>query len=492
MSGDDTIERSDEPCLESPKQQSCYGTRHCQVFLMALSLMMGNAMNLSLPVAIIAMTDTNDARNFTFYDWTTVEMALILSSFFWGYLLIQVPSRYFVRRYGAQRLFSVGLCCSSCVNFSIPLIVAYGDYVALCAARLIIGLCHACFYACTHALLLKWAPPFERSRMSSVITGAGFFGTIVAMASSGLIAASSLGWPGIFYIFGSLGLLCSFVIFFKIVDDPESHRNMCSRERDYILEHRRREAVRFEARKLTCCDVLLCVPLWALIVTECGSNWGTYIINSGMPSYMKYILDFNIRTNGLISTLPYLTNWLLSFAFSRLSDLALRRGVSPARVRRVSNTVGMWGPAAALSLLCLVDEYSLVAPVLLLTLAVGLQAASPSGFVVNQIEMYPNYVGVIYSTATCIGTSVSILAPIVCGNIIVDVRDVEQWHAIFYITAAVYFFINLIFMVFGRGETYLYDFDDTTNTNVSFSAQDVESVADRSNIELVRTTRRDN
>lgn len=127
----------------------------------------------------------------------------------------------------------------------------------------------------------------------------------------------------------------------------------------------------------------------------------------------------------MISTIPYLANWMLSFLFSWISDYARRKNISTSRIRRISNTVGMWGPALALVTLCLVNTEGKTIPVVLLVLAVGLKAGTASGYIVNPIDLSPNYAGAIYSVTTCFGTVTSILAPIACGKIVKD--EVSTW-----------------------------------------------------------------
>ena len=65
------------------------------------------------------------------------------------------------------------------------------------------------------------------------------------MGLSGLIAASNLGWPGIFYIFGFLTVVMSLIFFFRVTDCPSLHSTISLEERTYIAEslcHAERDA----------------------------------------------------------------------------------------------------------------------------------------------------------------------------------------------------------------------------------------------------------
>ena len=58
-----------------------------------------------------------------------------------------------------------------------------------------------------HALLGKWAPPLERSRMATIALCGGYFGNVVAFPLSGLLCQCGFagGWPSVFYLFGEEG-----------------------------------------------------------------------------------------------------------------------------------------------------------------------------------------------------------------------------------------------------------------------------------------------
>lgn len=56
------------------------------------------------------------------------------------------------------------------------------------------------------------------------------------LAVSGLIASSSLGWPGIFYISGGFGLVWTVVWIFLGSNSPEVDQRISAEEKEYIQE----------------------------------------------------------------------------------------------------------------------------------------------------------------------------------------------------------------------------------------------------------------
>ena len=52
-----------------------------------------------------------------------------------------------------------------------------------------------------HALWSRWAPPLERSKLVTAAYSGSYFGTVISMALSGLLA-EEFGWSSIFYVSG--------------------------------------------------------------------------------------------------------------------------------------------------------------------------------------------------------------------------------------------------------------------------------------------------
>ena len=112
--------------------------------------------------------------------------------------------------------------------------------------------------------------------------------------------------------------------------------------------------------------------------------------------------------------------WLLSFPCSWLSDYASKNGVERGVIRKVSNTVAHWGPAIALIILSHADTKNQLLPVIILMVAVGLNAGSMCGYQINHIDLSPNFAGTMMSITNCIAAVCPILAPIICAEIVTD------------------------------------------------------------------------
>ncbi|KAL6264291.1 hypothetical protein P5V15_004386 [Pogonomyrmex californicus] len=93
--------------------------------------------------------------------------------------------------------------------------------------------CRGVTYPCIHAIWANWAPPLERSKLATIGFSGSFFGTVFAMPIAGLIA-EYWGWPFIFYIFGTAGLVWFICWWFIVKDRPEDDRFISKAELEYI------------------------------------------------------------------------------------------------------------------------------------------------------------------------------------------------------------------------------------------------------------------
>lgn len=60
------------------------------------------------------------------------------------------------------------------------------------------------------------------------------FGTVISMPLSGLLSASTAGWPSIFYVFGAVGAVWCIAFLVFVHEDPGASPKMSIDEKKYI------------------------------------------------------------------------------------------------------------------------------------------------------------------------------------------------------------------------------------------------------------------
>jgi len=163
-------------------------------------------------------------------------------------------------------------------------------------------------------------------------------------------------------------------------------------------------------------------PVIALIIVHSAHNWGFWTILTEIPSYMKSVLSFNIKQNALLSALPYFCMMCMSLILSPLADwLNNKRILKVEFSRKLFNTIGLWGPMVALICLAFITskEQSTIA-VTLVTIAVGINAATYLGFQINHLDLAPNHSGTLMGITNCSANIMSIIAPLLVGFVLND------------------------------------------------------------------------
>lgn len=106
--------------------------------------------------------------------------------------------------------------------------------------------------------------------------------------------------------------------------------------------------------------------------------------------------------------------------------LNTREYISLQLSRKLFNSIGTWGPAIGLVALGFVHNNSLA--IALLIISVGINAATHSGFVINHLDIAPNFAGALVGMCISIGNIMSILSPLLAGYIITDTVNTKIYH----------------------------------------------------------------
>ncbi|XP_054290224.1 putative inorganic phosphate cotransporter isoform X2 [Macrosteles quadrilineatus] len=429
-----------------------FGTRHCQACMLFLGMIFAYSMRVNLSVGIVAMTAKKSSNTgFPILPWDNALQGIILGSFFWGYMMTQIPAGQLARRFGPKYLLAGAMLLCSVSTILSPYIATNYSWVFFCFTRVLQGLSQGFLYPSINTHMAKWAPPLERSRIFSFVFGGTQFGTVVTLFVAGYLAAGPYGWPSIFYVTGLCSGLWAIAWLFVGADCPDSHISISEEERIYIKSTLVSNSDKSSALPTPWKDIVTSVPMWALLIAHLGQNWGFWMLLTMMPSYMSHVLGFDIKSNGLISSLPYMMMWALTLIFSWVADyINEKRILSLSVSRKMWNTIAHWGGAIALLGLSFIS--SVFGAVALLTVSVALNAGVYMGFLTNHLDLSPNFAGLLMGITNGLANVTSILGPMITGFIVSDETSKEQWLIAFYLAALVFFIGNLVFIIFGSTE----------------------------------------
>ncbi|CAH0563483.1 unnamed protein product [Brassicogethes aeneus] len=427
------------------------GQRHFQIFLNFLLTFIAYGMRVNLSIGIVAMTDANASKNPdipVYPEWH--DKSIALSSFFWGYIIPQIGAGMLASKYGPKWFLVGTMFVGSIFSIIIPPMANLFGSKGVMVCRMIQGFTQGFIFPSVHYNLSKWAPTSERSRMGSFVYAGGSIGSVVSMIVSGMIASSWYGWPMIFYCYGGFGIAWSILMGLYGANSPAEHKTISTEEKKYI-EHNLGHDEHKKAVSTPWKKILTSLPVWAVLISHCGQNWGFWTLITEIPSYMGHVMKFDIKSNSLLSALPYFVNWIFSFLCSAVADmLIVRKFCTVGVTRKIFNSIGLVIPAVALTILGLGTKTANQS-IALLVVAVGMNSAIYSGFNINHIELSPNHSGTLMGFTNCISNVFSLVAPLLVQVVVSDENNADQWKIVFFTAAAVYVATNTFFVFFGSG-----------------------------------------
>lgn len=356
---------------------------------------------------------------------------------------------------------------------------AKGGWVNVCVLRVLTGLVQGSIYPCFHTLLSKWVPRTERGFLTTGVYSGAQFGTAVILVSSGSIFESSMGWPGLFYISGGLGLAWALLFFWQGANEPATSSSISKAERDYI-ELLTGSNTDSQSLAVPWKSIFTSAPFYGLLAAHCGFTWGFYTLLTEMPTYMSSVLKLDVKSNALLSSLPYFAMGVLCFVVSPISDLLINRGtLTTTTARKLFNSIGQWVPMGCLIGVGYMTAEEKTGAIVLLILAVGINAACFCGYLVNHMDLSPNFAGPMMGVTNGLAGVTSIIAPLIVGVILSDEEDPTQWRVVFFITGGVYLVCNALFVLLGRATVQ--PWNDTPNTSSTMTLRNNIQTDSRTN-----------
>lgn len=230
---------------------------------------------------------------------SATESGLILSAFFLGYALMQLPGGLLADKYGAKRVILIAVIVWSV--FTGLTAIAWTLSVLL-VIRFLFGIGEGGFQPAASKIISTSFPVNERSKaMSIMLTSSGIMAMLVPIISAALLV--TIGWRAFFVIAGFLGVVIAF-LYWKYVPKDEVSK-------EFVKGPQVKEILR----------VLFKKPLmWSLVVSYFAIyavNWG---LNSWMPKYLTDVRGLDLISIGWLQMIPGAIQIIAMLLFGYLID----------------------------------------------------------------------------------------------------------------------------------------------------------------------------
>lgn len=401
--------------------------------------------------AASSATTTSDGGGGGEFDWDESYQGFVLSGFFYGYAVGQLPGGLLAERFGGKLVFGLGTLLTALLTIVSPF-AAWAGGGWFFAVRLLEGLTEGVTFPAIQYMISKWAPPAERSRFATVYTG-GYLGTVICMPVCGILCDTDFlgGWPLAFYVFGALGVLWYIPWHLCVFDSPAQHPRIDPRERKYIEDALGTLPAK-QKRSIPWGPMLRTPGLWACASMHLGIGWSYFTLLTCLPLYMAQILNFNIRSNSALSAIPYVAGGVASVVFGLLLDLIItRQYVRKLTAYKIFNGITAIGPAVTLVLVTLV-RCDTVAILVLLALNGLFLGAQYTGNSINLLLLAPNFSGTMLGISNTFANGAGILSPYAVGLLTNNNQTITAWNTVFYISAGIGVVTYIIYLILCQGE----------------------------------------
>ncbi len=239
------------------------------------------------------------------------RVGILLSSFFWTYMIFQIPAGWLIDRYNVYWVYAGGYFLWSLAT---ALTGLGGSFNVLFGLRLLLGLAESVAYPSYSKILAAGFPEEKRGVPNALIDAGSKLGPFLGLLVGGSIIAA-YNWRAMFVIIGGVSLLWL---------GP------------WIWAIRRGtgHAVRKVETGPSVMEIFSKAPAWGTFIGLLGSNYAWYFMLTWLPSYLRRERHYSAEMMATAGSIPFLAVAASSVFGGFLSDFLIRRGNSPTLVRK--------------------------------------------------------------------------------------------------------------------------------------------------------------
>ncbi|ERK12350.1 D-galactonate transporter [Pantoea sp. AS-PWVM4] len=268
--------------------------------------------------------------------FSPTDSGLLLSAFFWSYVLFQLPGGWLVDKLGPRITFALsslgwGLATAACGLAS--------SIAALVGFRFVLGAVEAPSYPASSSTVTRWFPRQERSFAAATFNnGSKIGGTLAIPIISFLIAL--VGWRMTFVISGLVAVVWA-LAWYLWYRDPREHKAVSAEEVAFIEANQDPQ----NGEPMSVRQLLAQRTVQAMMAGFFCINFVSYFFFTWFPTYLVETFHLSLMKFGLLGMLPGIAAIVGGWCGGLLSDSLVRRGYSLSVARKIPLVGGMLGSA---------------------------------------------------------------------------------------------------------------------------------------------------
>ncbi|WOL03692.1 putative anion transporter 6 [Canna indica] len=210
---------------------------------------------------------------------------LILSTFYYGYVMSQVPGGWAAQYIGGRRVLLLSFLLWSLTCCLVPLDASRVNIMVF--SRFLIGVAQGFIFPSIHTILAQWIPPNERSRSMSLTTSGMYLG-----AACSMLLLPSLGkYKGpqsVFLVESALGIMWS-ILWFRFASDPLPPGFGEPNLPVSMSKEKRTPSTGnvWRLNKIPWKRIISSLPIWAIVVNNFTFHYALYVLVNWWPTYFE-------------------------------------------------------------------------------------------------------------------------------------------------------------------------------------------------------------
>ena len=253
------------------------------------------------------------------FNLSPLEVGAVISAFFFGYALFQIPGGLLADKYGPRKVISAGI--SWWTGFAV-LTGFMQSLSPMLLVRALFGIGEGVFPAASWKMIANWFPTKERSTANGIMMSSNFFGPAIAPLFVVAIM-SAWGWRMVFYSLLIPGIIMVALLYIFTKNSPQEDPTLSPEERAESMD----EPVETDTPAAP--SVSFSQILKSSIAWKCFLIWFFFDITfwgfmSWVPSYLVNERGYAMVQMGVTASIPFfagtvgliLGGWLFDKFFS--------------------------------------------------------------------------------------------------------------------------------------------------------------------------------
>ena len=268
------------------------------------------------------------------FGFDDVAAGLILGAFRLSYSLFQIPGGWFGDRVGPRSALAIIVTWWS---FFTSFTALAWNTTSLIVLRFLFGIGEAGAFPIATRSLSRWMLRSERGYAQGITHAGSRLGQ--AFTPPLVVAMMAIGsWRTPFVAFGILGIAWAAIWHFYYRNTPDEHRSVNEAEKQLI--HADNPARPSAGRRVPWRAILSNSTVWALALMYLCYGWCLVIYQDWFPKYLYSHFKVDLKTMGLLASLPLLAGVVGDLAGGWASDRIGERTHNLKLARRVVAIVG--------------------------------------------------------------------------------------------------------------------------------------------------------